>query len=108
MGEGQLAFTVSVEPVKAGTSLADFATAVAKRVAGMTVTENAPAKLGDLTAHYLVLQGDGRQYVEYCLLNQGQGLVLTAVLPLGSMEQARPLLQPLWDSVKLNPAAPPA
>ena len=108
VGEGQLAFTVSVEPVREGTTLADFATAVAGRLPGLTAVENTSAKLGDQTAHYLVLQGGDKLYVEYCLLSQGQGLILTAVMPPGTLEQARPLLQPLWDSVKLKAALPPA
>lgn len=105
-GEGQLAFTVSLEPLKEGTSLADFVTAATARVPALTSVKDEIGMLGEVTAHHFVLQGEGRTYDRYYLISQGQGLVLTAAVPPGGEEEAKPLLQSFWAGLKVIAVSP--
>lgn len=103
-GTATPAFTVSVESVREGTTLAGFAADVAGRLAGASSLQSRSDKLGEVPAHFLALKVEDRVYLEYCLLHEGQGLVLTGVVPLAvwNQDQGKALLQPLWDGIKLG------
>lgn len=102
VGGEELVFTVSAEPLAAGTSLADFAAAVARRWPDATLGESKSVQLAGVGARYFVASSATTAYLNYCLLRGDKGVTLTCVGPPGAVEETQQALQPLLDSLQVE------